>query len=409
MKVLYKGYNGAGQAVSDIVEARDPADAIESLRRQGIFAIDAREAPEGAHSVAAGARGNHRVSAGRRLKNLAIFTRQLFVLVSTGTPLAQSLGALERQAPDLAFRGVVADLRSRVEEGASLSAAMQAHPEYFDAVDRSLVAAGESAGNLPAMLDRLATLIRKQLHVRSSIIGATVYPCLLIVVAFGVLATLLTFVLPRFTELFKTLDTPLPPTTKILMSISSAFRAYWWGVIPVACAAGFGLFIWTHSSGGKRLVDTIALRIPQIGGIVKSFSVARIARLLGILLQGRVPLTDALELTRDSCANHLYAALVTRAIDAVTRGESLAGAFADPQLVPPSVHEALLSGERSGQLATLLNTMADFMDEANELTVRSLTSILEPMILIVLGVLVGFVALSLFMPLFDLTAATRGG
>ncbi len=409
MKILYKGFSSAGQPVSDIVEAHDPADAIESMRRQGIFVTEARKAPNGHQAGFTRSRKGKSVGSGKRLKNLTLFTRQLYVLVSTGTPLAQALSALERQAPDAKFAHVVADLRSSVEEGVSLSAAMGECPQYFDAIGCSLVAAGESSGNLPAMLDRLATLTRKQLQVRSSIIGATVYPALLVVVAVGVLTTLLTFVLPRFTDLFKTLDTPLPPTTKALMVLSTLFRAYWWAALIGLPGAFFGGRAWLASPAGKRMADTIMLRIPQIGKMVKNFSTARIARLLGILLQGRVPLTEALELTRGACGNHHYAALVSAAIDSVTRGQPLASAFNVPALIEPSFHEAIISGERSGQLSVLLSTMADFMDDANELAIRSLTSILEPMILIVLGVLVGFVALSLFMPLFDLTAATQRG
>jgi type IV pilus assembly protein PilC len=303
----------------------------------------------------------------------------------------------------------LSDLRSRVEAGAALSAAMAEHPRYFDAVFRSLVAAGESAGNLPIMLDRLAMLARKQLQVRRSIVGASVYPALLMVVAVAVLLVLLTFVLPRFAELFKSLDTPLPPTTQVLMALSTLLRTYWWLVGAVLIASIVGIVSWLRTDSGKRSIDTVLLRLPQFGNIVKSFATARITRILGILLQGRVPLVEALELTEGACGNQHYANLVHAATEAVTRGESLALALNDTRLIAPSVQEAILSGERSGQLAPLLTTLADFMDESNDVTVRSLTSILEPLILVVLGVLVGFIAVSLFLPLFDLTAATGGG
>jgi len=331
------------------------------------------------------------------------------VLVSTGTALASALEALERQTTDASWKHVISDVRSRVESGAQLSAAMAEHPQHFDAVARSLVAAGESAGNLPAMLDRLATLTRKQAHVRSAIIGAMVYPIVLVFVAVSVLVLLLTIVLPRFTELFKTLDTPLPPTTKLLMAASVFLRTYWWAVLLLIGIVVFSLRLWLKSDNGKRTLDTIALHLPKFGALIRSFSTARIARLLGILLQGKVALTEALELTQLSCRNHHYAELMGEALSKVTKGDTLASAFAKPLLISPSVHESIVSGERSGQLGTLLTTIADFMDETNEVTIRSLTSILEPLILIVLGVLVGFVALSMFIPLFDLTAATRGG
>jgi type II secretory pathway component PulF len=404
MKVRYSGFDISGEAVSNVIDAATVADAGDALRRQGIFVDVIGPDTDGAKAFSGRPPGT-----GSRLKNMSMFSRQLQVLISTGTPLAQSLGALERQSADVSFRNVVGDLRARVESGSALSVAMAEHPGYFDPVSRSLVAAGESAGNLAAMLDRLAVLSRKQLQTRRAVVGAMIYPSLLIVVAVAVLATMLIFVLPRFEELFKSLDTPLPPTTKALMFLSRSLLQYWWAVLIIIGSTSTASWLWIRSPAGKHAFDSIILRIPQLGAIVKSFSTARIARLLGILLQARISLIESLELTRGSCPNHHYAKLVDSAITAVTRGESLANSFANERLVAPSVQEAVLSGERSGQLAPLLTTLADFLEETNEVTIKSLTSIVEPLILIVLGVLVGFVAISLFMPLFDLTAATGGG
>lgn len=407
MKLQYKGYDVAGKPVSDVIEARSATEASDQLRRDGVFVLEIKES-DAAGAGGASAQIKKKIGQGARLKNLAMFTRQLQVLLATGTPLMQSLGALERQTGDANWRHVIEQVRASVEDGSSLAAAMGQHPAYFDSICRSLVAAGESAGNLPTMLERLAVLTRKQLHVRRSIIGATIYPSLLVVVAVGVLVTLLTFVLPRFEALFKSLDTPLPPTTKVLMYVSVALRSYWWAIGTGAMVAGVAGWQWLKSEAGRRTVQTAVLHLPQFGPIVKSFATARIARLLGILLQGRVPLLDALQLTQGACGNHQYSKLVASACDAVTRGESLAAAFADTRLIAPSVQEAILSGERSGQLGPLLTTLADFLEEQNEVTIKSLTSILEPLILMALGLLVGVIAVSMFMPLFDLTAATRG-
>lgn len=405
MKLEYKGYDFNGKPVADTIEARSTSEATDQLRRDGIFVLEIK-----ASDSLGGPSGRaKKVGQSARLKNLAMFTRQLQVLLATGTPLVQSLGALERQTTDASWAGVIQQVRASVEDGSSLSAAMANHPQYFDVVSRSLVAAGESAGNLPEMLERLAVLMRKQLHVRRSIVGATIYPSLLVVVALAVLLTLLTFVLPRFEDLFKSLDTPLPPTTKILMGFSRTLITYWWAFSAGIIAIGISAWMTFRSPAGRRAVQTVVLRLPQFGPIVKSFSTARIARLLGILLQGRVQLIEALQLTGGACANHHYSKLVASACDAVTRGESLAAAFADKRLIAPSVQEAILSGERSGQLGPLLTTLADFLEENNEVTVRSLTSILEPLILVALGLLVGVIAVSMFLPLFDLTAATRGG
>jgi type IV pilus assembly protein PilC len=285
---------------------------------------------------------------------------------------------------------------------------MADHPRAFDAVARSLISAGESGGSFAVMLDRLAVLSRKQLHVRSAIVGAMIYPSLLIVVAISVLSLMLLFVLPRFAGLFETLDVELPPMTLILMACSDFLRSYWWALPLALGGAVFGMRSWLRTDGGRRTLDALMLKLPAVGSIVRSFAVARIARVLGVLLAGKVPLLEALGLARQTVSNFRYVELVTRAEEAVTRGSNVSTVFASTDLVSPALCEAIRAGEQSGQMGPLLLNIADFLDEENEVVVKSLTSILEPIILIVLGVVVGLVALSMFLPLFDLTAAANG-
>src|SRR5688500_5514720 len=407
MKLAYTAFDEVGKAVNATIEAADANEAIETLRRQGLYVTEIKPVPQGG-AAGGGGGGRRRMGRGRLLKNLALFTRQLSVLMTSGTPLVQALGALERQSADKAWRAVIASLRVKVEEGATLSAAMDMHPDVFDPVCRSLISAGESGGSFDQMLDRLATLTRRQMHVRNAVIGALIYPTLLVVVAVSVLATMLLFVLPRFATLFDTLDVALPPTTKLLMAMSDFLRSYWWSVPILALGGGFGARAWLRSDRGRRTVDTLMLRLPAVGPIMKNFAMARIARVLGVLINGRVPLLEALSLARTTAKNLNYVDLVARAEEAVTRGSTMSSAFAVGGLVSPSLCEAIKSGEQSGQMGPLLMSIADFLDEDNEVVLKSLTSIMEPAILIVLGVLVGFVALSMFMPLFDLTAMTQG-
>jgi type II secretory pathway component PulF len=406
MKLAYEALDKTGKVVRGQAEAKDAAEAMESLRRQGLFITEITEASA---ASAAGGRSRARIGRGKRLKCLAMFSRQLHVLVGTGIPLTQSLEALERQVKPGPWKDVLADVCRRVEEGSPLSEAMGRHPGYFDTICRSMVESGETGGNLTAMLDRMASLTKKQLHVRSTIVGAMVYPALLVVVSINVLITMLTFVLPRFAELFKTLDSPLPPSTKFLMAVSEVLRNYWWAIILGIFVAVASIKTWFRSANGHRTMDTVYIRTPKFGALVRNFIAARVVRTLGVLLQSKVQLLDALRLTRQGTPNHHYADLLTRAELAVTRGEPISSAFAKGNLVPLNVYEALRNGERSGQVGPLLLNMAEFMDEENEVVMKSLTSIIEPLILIVLGALVGAVALSMFMPLFDLTAAARGG
>lgn len=408
MKLAYEAYDKTGKIVKNSIEAKDTAEATESLRRQGLYVTNLKPATSvktGELSTSTdGATRKKKVGQGKRLKHLAVFMRQLYVLVSTGTPLVEGLISIERQTKDKYWKQVLGRVRQRVEEGSTLADAMSEYPDYFDAICQSLVAAGETAGKLPMMLDRLAMVTRKQQHLRSSVIGAMVYPAMLLVVAVGVLALMLMFVLPRFSGLFETLDMELPPTTQMLMMLSNFLLAYWWSVPFIALGAFFGMKFWLKTPSGVYAVHTIAVRLPGLGKITQSFATARIARLMGILLESFLPLLEVLALVRDSTPNLHYRNLLGKAEQAVTRGEPISSAFKDSSLINPTVYEALRSGENSGQVGPLLLNVATFLDEDNEVVVKSLTSIIEPLILIVLGALVGFVAVSMFLPLFDMTA-----
>ncbi|MBY0261076.1 MAG: type II secretion system F family protein, partial [Phycisphaerales bacterium] len=329
--------------------------------------------------------------------------------VSTGTPMVEAIASLERQLPPGDWRSTVEDIRSRIEQGAGLSAALEHHPRYFDAVSRSLIAAGESGGQLDEMLRRLSTLIRQQIKVRSAIVGAMVYPCLLITVCIGVLTTMMLFVLPRFEGLFETLHTPLPTTTLIIVEISRFMRAWWWAILLAIVPALVGTKLWLAGAAGGSWLDALLVRLPQFGKLFRAFATARVCRVLGVLVDGKVNLLDALALARESTGNVCYERLLARAEQMVTRGENLSAALAGTPLISDTVVEAVRSGERSGQLGPVLLSLAEFMDEDNEIILRSLSSILEPLILIVLGCLIGFVAVSMFLPLFDLATATGPG
>lgn len=409
MKFAYQAIDRSGQTVSGSIDADAAPQATERLYAAGVYVTSISQAAAGAPAnAAAAARGALRLG-GNRLKQVAAVTRQLAVLTSTGTPVVQALAAVERQLPQGKTKAAVADVLRRVEEGSTMSAAMAEHPQFFDAVYRSLIAAGESGGQLPKMLDRLSAMTRKQLKIRNTIAGALAYPVMLSVMAVAVVVVMLLAVLPRFAGLFESLDAPMPPTTKMLMGISASMRTQWylWGGSAAAIAAS--LFFGLRSAGGRLAIDALSLRLPIFGGFCRSLITARIVRTLGVLLEGRVPMLEALQLVRDAAGNARYRELVIRAEDSVTRGDSISSTFRDNPLIAPSVYEALLTGERSGQVGPILLNLAEFLDEDNEVIIKSIMSLIEPLILIALGVVVGFVALSLFLPLFDLTSAAQGG
>jgi len=409
MKLAYRAFDKKGREVTDVIDALSSAEATEQLHQRELFVADISPV-EASRSSQDGAQGV-RVPRGRarRLRNLVMFTRQLCVLVRSGTPLAQGLRALERQSRDLVWSSVIADVRKQLEQGVPLATAMEAHAKCFDSVYRNMIIAGESSGKLPIVLDRLAQLTRKRLHIRSTIRAAMAYPCLLIVVSMTVLIVMLLVVIPRFAELFKSLGVALPPRTGAIVFLSNWFRSRWWVAVGVLAGAGVGARFYLRTPAGKRTMDTVVLRIPQTGRLVRSFATARIARLLGVLLDSHLTILKALQLTRGATTNVHYAKLIDEAEKAVIAGEPISSAFRNTNLISPSVYESMRSGEQSGQIAPLLLDLADFLDEENDTNLKALTSLLEPAILILMGVMVAFVALSLFMPLFDLGSMMGSG
>lgn len=349
-----------------------------------------------------------RFSTTQCLRFTSAFARQLHILVSTGIPLAQSLHAAERQATHAGWKSVLSRLANAVDEGTPLSIAMS-DCGVFSAVAVSLIQAGETSGDMAAMLERLAELKRKQLKLRTTLTAALLYPALLTTMGIGVFFTMLLFVLPRFKILFSSLDSPLPTTTQMLMNLSEFIRNYWFGLLPGVGLLAVGAYFGLTSSQGRQFFDCHYLSLPGIGPLGRSILSARVARMIGTLLESKVQLTDALELTRRGAGNQTYADLVAKAEDAVSRGQPLSSVTDATDLLVPSVQEAIRSGEQSGRLGQPLVQLAEFLDEENDATLKNLTRILEPLILIALGLVVGFVAVSIFLPMFDMITAAQGG
>lgn len=399
MKYAYVAYRNDGSIARGQIEAGSESEAQKSLRAGGMF-------PESVEAVTQRTPSRGPLFSGGRLRQLTAFTRQMSVLVSSGTPLADAISAVKRQMRDPSWRAMLEDVSEQVEQGASLSDAMGRHPRHFDTVYRSLIEAGESGGDMKQLLDRLGAITRQQLVVKNTITGAMVYPLLLITVSMGVLIGLVLFVLPRFETLFETLNAPLPPTTGAMIAAASFLRGNAWEVGLGVLVTGVvsGLFI--RSARGLMMIDTLAITAPLIGPVVRSFKVARLVRVIGIMLEARVPLLETLSVARSCAGSARYEALIDSAETRVQRGESFSDALRETPLIDQTIAEAIYNGEQSGRVGEVLVTLSDMMDEDNAILVRAITSILEPVILAMLGVVVGAVALSLFLPLFDLTAST---
>jgi len=409
MKLAYNAVSETGTPISDIIDAATKDEAMDILRGKGLFVTQIEpEADLKARKKAKAGGGVHFKSKTKRLKDVAMFSRQLNVLVATGTPLADGLGALERQVKDVDFKARLAEIRDHVEQGQTLYEALGKAPRYFDEVYRNIIKAGEESGSLPTMLDRLAVLTRKQVQIRSQLTGAMIYPCLLILITIAVLAIMLTVVMPRFTGMFESLDVPLPATTLALMGASDLLRTYWWGVLLGMVGSGVALRYALASPAGKTFVDGMMLAVPVLRDVTRSYATARIARLMGVLIECNVPLLDTIHLTRNATGNSKYEQMMVAAEEVVTSGEPVSGAFADEKMIEPAFYEAVRNGEQSGRLSMLMITVADFMDEENDTRLKALTSLFEPLILVFLGLMVGGIAISMFMPMFDLTSMAGG-
>jgi len=405
MKFSYEAYTKSGAPKTGTIEAKNQSEAEEKLRAKDLLVT--RIAAEGAGSASSNTKpskskkGKSKIS----VKIVSEFARELSVLVTTGTPLVDAIQSLELQAKTDTWRQILTDLRIRLEEGDSLSDAMEAQHEIFGPVFCSLAAAGESGGNLDVMLNRVSKLLRQEAKIRSNIAGAMMYPILLTSISIIVLTVMIGLVLPRFAGLFESLDTELPPTTKFLMMLSTIMRSYWWGVIPGIAVAIGSLVFWLRSAQGRSMAEKYALKVPVLGKTICSVQTARIFRVLGLLIVSKVPILESIELTRRSVSNTLYKDLLTRAEEAITVGEPVSNAFLSTDLIVPSAAQAVKNAEQSARMGPVMIQLADYLDEENETVIKSISSLIEPIIMIGLGIMVGFIAISMFLPLFDLTAS----
>lgn len=413
MKFHYVAYEGNGKRKAGVLEGENPENVREQLTREGLFPTEIRVSRGEADEASMGGGSRLGIMDGFRahgyLVPLVEFSRELAVLVANGTPVVDAITALEKQCRHPGFLEVIHDVRTRIEEGVTFSEAMSRHPIAFDAISVSLVAAGESGADLDVMLERLSEFAAGRLQVRKTILGAMMYPAALLSISLVVMVALFSIVLPRFSEMFETMQVELPASTAAMMAVGDLVTKWWWVMLIVIGVAVASVFLWLRTPTAKYLLDKSLLRMPLIGKTIRSFSVARIARILGTLLDARVPFLDALELAKRGLASASYIRLLDKAADQVSKGDAIASAFIESPLVSPAFAEAIRNAEKTGRLGPVMGAMATHMETDNEVLLRSVTKLAEPIILSLLGVIVGFVAISLFLPLFDLTAAAGGG
>jgi type IV pilus assembly protein PilC len=396
----YSGRTRAGQTVSGERLADSMDAAVSALKRDQIMVTritPAKAKAEDAAKAKVGKTGK-KVSA----KTLAVFTRQFSVMIDAGLPLVQCLDILGSQEEDKNFAAVILEVRTAVESGASLADAMRKHPKTFDALFTNMIAAGEAGGILDTILKRMATYIEKSVKLSGQVKSAMIYPVAIIVIAGLVVGVILWKVIPTFAELFSGLGADLPMPTRIVIGLSNNLVRYFPFLAVGGAAAAFGFRTYYANPAGRRVIDRTVLAMPILGNIMKKIAVARFCRTLSTLISSGVPILDGLEITARTAGNSVVedAIMVTRT--SIERGETISAPLKETGVFPPMVAQMIGVGEATGALDTMLAKIADFYEEEVDVAVAGLLTLLEPIMIAVLGVVVGGIVIAMYLPIFDL-------
>jgi type IV pilus assembly protein PilC len=373
--------------------------AVSALRREQIMVtrITPAAAKAEAKAAKAGVTGK-KVAA----KNLAVFTRQFSVMIDAGLPLVQCLDILGTQEEDKNFAAVILQTRTDVESGATLADAMRKHPKTFDPLFTNMIAAGEAGGILDTILKRLATYIEKAVKLSGQVKSAMIYPIAVIVIAGGVVGVILWKVIPTFAALFTGLGADLPLPTRVVIGMSDNLVRFFPFLLIGGGALAYGFRQYYATPRGRRVVDATMLKMPVLGNIMRKIAVARFCRTLATLISSGVPILDGLEITAKTAGNSIIedAVMVTRT--SIERGETISVPLKDTGVFPPMVTQMIGVGEATGALDTMLAKIADFYEEEVDTAVAGLLTLLEPIMIAILGVVVGGIVIAMYMPIFDL-------
>jgi type IV pilus assembly protein PilC len=342
-----------------------------------------------------------------KMKDLAVFSRQFATMINSGLPLLRTLAILEEQSDATELKKVVGDMRLEVEKGSSLSTAMARHPKAFSRLYVSMCRAGETSGTLDQVLLRLADTIENEVSLRHKIKSAMTYPVVVLILVSLILAAMLLFVVPTFKELYTSLGGQLPLPTRILLGISEAFRKYFYIFIAAAVAFSFVFKRWKGGEKGRLAWDKFKLRMPIFGSLFHKAALSRFSRTLSVLSKSGVPILQSLDIVAETVNNEVIARAVKDVQSSVKEGESLATPLGRHKVFPPMVVQMMAVGEETGALDTMLEKIADFYDDEVGAAVESLTSLIEPLMIAVVGGAVGTIVICLYMPLFNIINLIR--
>ena len=395
---VFKGRNRFNEIVAGERVAPDRAALESALRREQVILTSAKEKGKG-FDFQLGKREKVKT------KELAIFTRQFSVMLDAGLPLVQCLDILGQQQDNPYFAKVISRTREDVEAGSTLADAMSRHPKVFEQLFVNMVEAGETGGILDIILQRLSTFLEKLVKLKSDVKSALVYPVAVIAISIIVISVIMIFVIPSFKSIFESLVGPgegLPWLTEMVVQLSSFMASFWWLIAIVLGLAFYGLRTYYKTAKGKKVLDGLSLKIPIIGEILRKIAISRFSRTLGTLLSSGVPILESLDITARTSGNVVVEEAILKVRVAIEQGETFLEPLKQAKIFPPMVCQMIGAGEMTGAIDQMLQKIADFYEEEVDVAVNNLTALMEPLVIVVLGTIIGGLVVSMYLPIFQL-------
>jgi type IV pilus assembly protein PilC len=394
----YAGKTRSGTVQKGEIDANDRDSAVAVLRQRQILVTTIKAKPKELSLKLPG-------FGGVKEKDIVIFTRQFATMIEAGLPLVQCLDILSRQATNKEFATVIAKVKTDVESGESFADALRKHPKVFNEFYANMVEAGETGGILDTILARLAAYMEKARALKGKVKSAMVYPAAIVGIAVLVIVFLMIFVIPVFAEMFESFGGTLPAPTQLVMTLSDMTKKYIVYAIPAVIILVFLFKRFYRTAKGKRVVDSLLLQSPVFGPLIQKVAVAKFTRTLGTLVSSGVPIIDGLQITARTAGNKIVEEAVLMVISSVKEGQSLADPLSKQNIFPAMVVQMIEVGESSGALDSMLEKIADFYDEEVDAAVSALTSLLEPALMVFLGVTIGFIVVAMYLPIFKMAGA----
>jgi len=397
----YTGKTRAGVAQRGEIEATDRAAATTVLRQRQILVTSIRAKPKDIQLTIPGFGGKIKES------DVVIFTRQCATMIDAGLPLVQCLGILARQAEKKEFAKVIGQIKTDVESGDGFADALRKHPKVYSDFYVNMVEAGEAGGMLDTILARLATYMEKAAALKSAVKGAMIYPVVIIGIAILVVVFLLLYVIPVFAEMFSSFGATLPAPTRFVMFLSDLVKAYILYAVPLVVALIWLFKRFYRIERGKLMVDSLVLKLPVFGPLIQKVAVANYTRTLGTLVSSGVPIIDGLQITARTAGNKVVEGAVLSIISAIKEGQTIAEPLGRQAIFPPMVVQMIEVGENAGALDTMLNKIADFYDQEVDTAVSALTKLMEPVLMVFIGTIIGGMVVAMYLPIFKLAGVVE--